>query len=118
MPCSRSDHSSKLYIYVMHESDSALFEVSPFISSYTCDARLQALVYDFLPSLEIVCGWVLCRSTMAPLLTASKSVTMWVGVCFLSVTAPLSTASRSVTIQVCIVQKYECDNVDVCCTEV
>ena len=55
---------------------------------------------------------------MAPLLTASKSVTMWVGVCFLSVTAPLSTASRSVTIQVGIVQKYECDNVDVCCAEV
>ena len=34
----------------MHESDNALFEVSPFISSYTCDARLQALVYDILPS--------------------------------------------------------------------
>ena len=37
-------------MYVMHESDNALFEVSPFISSYTCDARLQALVYDILPS--------------------------------------------------------------------
>ena len=83
---------------VMLEADNTLLEVCPFTWN---------------------CVWMgLCRSMMALLLTASRSVTMWVGVCFLSVTAPLSTASRSVTIQVGIVQKYECDNVDVCCAEV
>ena len=43
----------------MHESDSALFEVSPFISSYTCDARLQALVYDFLPSTTAIFSYTI-----------------------------------------------------------